>query len=469
MINRADFEKFQKQDNSAILEFLSSAASALSSSDAISSKECADLRISFRNMYHLINQQDASLLHYLADEKNDFLRVLLSRYGVITLGINLFRFTTTPYVNQFNEILSQFGLALIEKSDLFFNRLFGIYVKDSCESKFLFAGVITRLSAFVEKNSRICVKLSEQLRTFYPSNMVLATEADHKIDQLIAKHLGFTNTEQDYLPYFQEKCMSIQLAASVLSLITAIDDFLVQFKQNGYEGSTSSIELNINWIKGECGKLFNQEFAITNNLHHQEDFRRNICGCLFTVVGAFKKLADDVIALLTPSCFGKNEEFSFSEDIRRRIASDLITKFKTAPNEAEMASRLLLQYCNRLSLNPNDLIQGELTKIHPSLTLDALNVIQTAQNTYSLASTHSLEKKTIVETSSALRASFSNILKGLIAVLVASFSVFNSSCGIKTAPRSEIEDFRPELPSQQVLKNTKSDKNRMMIESGETR
>ena len=144
MIYRTDFDKFQKQDNAAILEFLSSAASALSSADAISQKESADLRISFRNIHHLVNKQEISILQHLADEKNDFLRILLNRYGVVGFDINLFRFTTRGYLNQYNSILSRLGVNLIEKADLFFNRLFGVYVKDSCESKFLFAGVIIR-------------------------------------------------------------------------------------------------------------------------------------------------------------------------------------------------------------------------------------------------------------------------------------------------------------------------------------
>ena len=391
MLYRTDFEKFQKQDNTATLEFLSSAASALSSIDAISAKECDDLRISFRNIHHLTNQQDVSVLQYLADEKNDFLMVLLNRYGSVALGINLFRFTTRTYLNQYSEILSQLGLQLIDKSDLFINRLFGIYVKDLCESKPLFAGVMIRFASFLEESLGAIEEITKPLNKLYPSSIVLADEGDRNIDQLMAGHLGFTGAQQDFLPYFTEKCLKIRLADSFLSVAIAIEDFLGQFKQNGYEGSTSNMELYINWIKGECSKLFNQEFISSNNLHHQESFRRQICSCLFTLMDAFKKLSDEIVTLFAPSCFGKGELFTFSDDIRRRVASDLILKGRASPHEAQEASRSLLLYCNKQKLRPHDLIAGELTKIHPILTIDTLNAIQTAEKSYSLASSHSLE------------------------------------------------------------------------------
>ena len=468
MIYRTDFDKFQKQDNAAILEFLSSAASALSSADAISQKESADLRISFRNIHHLVNKQEISILQHLADEKNDFLRILLNRYGVVGFDINLFRFTTRGYLNQYNSILSRLGVNLIEKADLFFNRLFGVYVKDSCESKFLFAGVIIRLASFMEKCTRMIDDVANPLSKLYPSNMVLANALDHKVDQLMAKHLGFSGVEQDFLPYFTEKCLKIHLADSFLSVVTSLEDFLIQFKQNGHDSSTSSMEFHINWIKGECGKLFNQDFIISDNLHHQENFRRTICSCLFTIMDSFQNLADGIVSLMTPSCFGKNEHFMFSDDIRRRIASDLIIKTKTPPYEAEDASRLLLQYCNTQNLSPNELIHGELTKIHPSLTWDALNAIQTAQNNYTLASDHSEEKIAIASTAKHLSIYFANILKRIVPVLLAALILSSLSCGIKTAPRSSIEDFRPDLPSRPVPREVKGDNSRITHPKGET-
>ena len=458
MLYRTDFEKFQKQDNTAILEFLSSAASVLASVDAISQKESGDLRISFRNTHRIIHKQDTSILRYLADEKNDFLTILLNRYGVVNLSINLFRFTIRPYINQYNETLSRLGIALIDKADLFFNRLFGIYIKDACESKLLFSGVVIRFASFLEKTTRAMEEIINPLSKLYPSNMILANEIDDKIDHLMAKHLGFTGIEQDFLPYFTEKCLKIQLAESFLSLVTACEDFLIQFKHNCYEGDTSSMELYINWIKGECGKLFSQDFIASDNLHQQEIFRRNLCGCLFTIMDAFKNLADEVIALLTPSCFSKNERFIFSDDIRRRVASDLVTKEKVSPTEAQEASHSLLQYCTRFKLNPSDIIQGELTKIHPTLTFDALKAIQTAQSDDSLASTHSEEKIIVSTEAKKLTTFFNGVLKKVLPILIASLFVSVLGCGIKTAPRSSIEDFRPDLPSHPVVKDSKSSK-----------
>jgi hypothetical protein len=124
----------------------------------------------------------------------------------------------------------------------------------------------------------------------------------------------------------------------------------------------------------------------------------------------------------------------------------LIVKGNSA--EAAMnATNALVDYCCNQKVMPHDLIDAELATIHPGLTPTSLALLKDIESSLELSPQQVREKSALHATNKKISEKYEHIKSTLpVFLLILCFFIANISCGIKSGIRSEVLDYRPEIP-----------------------
>jgi hypothetical protein len=136
------------------------------------------------------------------------------------------------------------------------------------------------------------------------------------------------------------------------------------------------------------------------------------------------------------------------ESIGRRLIFELIVS-GTAPNHAADAVQALFDYLSDHRIHVKDVLIGELHRIHPALTQSALEIMGELTTEQSARFALYPEKDKAMERSALLSSVFNKILQSAVLPVLAC-AILTSACGLKINPRSDIAEFRPDIPFREL-------------------
>ena len=185
-----------------------------------------------------------------------------------------------------------------------------------------------------------------------------------------------------------------------------------------------------------------------DSLNSWEFIRKNLSSSLETIHQSFSTLTQSVLELITNIRPQNIQRPPNSTSLKRRLAFDLFEKGLTI-RDAMKTSEKFFDYCSKNSISPKDIIDGELNRISSHLSAPMLKDLQIFEHD-AVFLNHQAEEKEKILSKSKLYASYSQSTLAthsqIFLLLLSLFLI--PSCGIKTAPKSDIEDFRPEVPTQ---------------------
>jgi hypothetical protein len=425
-----DWQAFQRLDNALVVDFLTSSASALCEKGLVSPKDTDNLRLVLSGIHSAPEARERSLLIELDKQNAEFLGLMTARFGTSFFCLNLLRHTLRGNLAETRKTIAEFGQALVKKSELLFNRPFHVFQSGRCQRQTLFSTVIIDFSEALAEACRLLDTALEALALMNPSDMTPATPADQEVDLAIAKALGFKGLVAHSLPAHTEAEAKRNVAQALALVADAASEISEQLTANTGAEAAYDVVAACEWLKAECQRLSFLELPQSESIMVWEVRRRNLSSCIQGINEALKLVASASLASLAHD--QGIVQGRYPEAVKRRIAFDLIAAGQ-APAKATEATQALFDYLQKNQLTPAQLLVGELTRIHPSLMPRSLETLVSLGQSSGLTPHATSEKTTTMA-----RA------KRLAAVFVAATTLMG--CGLKTRPKSDILELRPDIP-----------------------
>ncbi len=425
-----DWQAFQRLDNALVVDFLTSTASALCDKGVISHKDTDNLRLVLSGIHSAPESRERSLLIELDKQHAEFLGLMTARFGTTNLCLNLVRHTLRGNLAETRKTIAEFGQALVKRSELLFNRPFYIFQSGRCQRQTLFSTVIIDFSESLAEAVRLLDDSLEALSLMNPSDMAPLAAADTETDLAIAKALGFKDLVAHTLPTHSETEIKRKIAQALGLVADAASEISEQLTANTGAEAAYDVVAACEWLKAECQRLSFLELPQSESIMVWEVRRRNLSSCLQGINDALK-----FVAHASLSSLGQDQGIQASrypEAVKRRISFDMIAAGAT-PAKANEATSALFDYLSKNQIAPSQMLTGELARIHTSLLPRSLETLVALGQAAGLTPHATGEK-----TRTMARA------KRLAAVFIATTTLMG--CGLKTRPKSDILELRPDIP-----------------------
>jgi len=435
----------KRLDDTSVVKFLTSSASALVENGVLGSQEANNLRISLTGL-QLNEQTSASVLAQMEKQNAEFITILKARYGTVNLCKNLFRFTAANGIQQSISCLSELGESLLLKAPLFFNRPFFIYLGGECEQQTLFASVIIDLAESAHKCSENLSAVIEELSFLEPHYLVGAQEQDQRVDSTLAKEFNFQIAERNTtLPYILESNARNSLAASLLTLLNSYQEAVEQIRHNTDKDDTSKLSIICDSLSSNIQGIQSFNFPKTDDLQTWEFRRYNFISCIFELNQNLRSLGKEFSETIAKSSsFGGASKSPVSQNVIRSMSSTMIRE-GTPALKATAAACALVKHCEDKNIPAKEILSGELHKIDPNLSLSSLELFQNILEKNSFAQHATEEKQRNLKRKDELLKLFHQRLDQLGVLIPIFILFFIGGCGVKFAPKSDLVDYRPNV------------------------
>ena len=441
-------------DNALIVDFLTTSASIFNKHGYLSLKDNDNLRVALSSIQSSESERSLPLLQTLIKQDAEYLYVLFSRYGSIRLGSNVFRYTLRPALHRLIHSLSEWGDHLIPLAKRCFNRGFILYSGNDTEMRCLYSSILLQLAQTIDDSCQKLWSLDNVCSAYFPHSMTASEEAEYALDQQICEALGFAHLCFDPFPHLSNKKIGYSIADCMELILDTTLEISWQMAQKGPLENEPSLSVLCEWAYSECQKLRQEPLTRSSHLLSW-DIRRiiflNALGSIQTSIGKLQKAFYDLVAEHQKEAFAAGGAvFRPSKDVERRITSDLIAEGSPA-KKANYAAADLFSYMEKNTLEPSELLEAELGKINHMLTPKSLKLLRdfcTSQDHLKVAIG---EKKKTLERANSLSEQFKSYLSQLerIGILMLC-SLFFVACGIKRSPKSDILDYRPQMPHEEL-------------------
>ncbi|MGE0171502.1 MAG: hypothetical protein AB7T49_01905 [Oligoflexales bacterium] len=447
-------DQLRKHDNHGVIEILTTMASCLAEARVFSEKETNDFRASVINIQRSANWTNSSALVMLKQQNCNLLDQLSERYGELGLHKIVFRKSIQAPIRQMIATVATMGLDLLGKSRIFFNKPFYIFLNNECDQRVLFSQVLVDVAeALGQINSQLS-EILKKLQVMELSTCYVATDDGIDLDEKMAVRLEYLKVEKDVLPHRREMNIHRELISSMSAFCESLVEFAYQMDCN-YKTDLTPLSVHCQLLAAETAKLAALDLSLSKSIFTRETTRFQIVAALAEINDILENILNSYPQYLSLTMTQQHASH-VPHSVRRSISSDLING-GVEPRAAIAAADSLITYCRSHDINPSQLLEAELAKISPMLRSSSLTLLKqgTAQDQPSLSQT----KDVLLNKSAILSSLFNKMVTSLgSAVLVGLF--FLQGCGLKTAPRSNVDDFRPEIPFRTGQNTTPTEKDK---------
>ncbi len=431
-------------------EFLMAVAGALSDSGLVASRHIDSLRTDLAAMQssNSISRQDPPLL-WLSRSGCEFLRLLESRYGRDRLILNLFRHGIKAWSKDLVGILNRWGQTTLKNSEMVLNRSIVIY-RDNQEpgDEILFSSLIVDMAERIDRCVEALEAISERLNTWHADPH---PPSDNDSAELtVAERTGMRGLAHETALGQDEEYFIRRVALEVASLAQFTTHFSTQTSSNLDLPVSVLLELRSTWLQTEATRLFSFTWPRGPGFVAMEVARHHVMMVLASMTSAILDLEAESIPLM-PGRLGADLstlQRQRVESLRGNLIADAMLAGLSG-KDAEESVIGLISYTEKHGLSSREVIISELGKIHPALMPRTLERFQSLTAHDPLAQGKSAEKSRGAWKSMQLLSKFTERAQRfpLVTLLIAMLfsGAVNGGCGLKTAPKSDIDDLRPEI------------------------
>lgn len=441
-----DWSTFIKLDNAASLDLLTSLSSALNDEGQLSERDIDALRGLLNSMPSQWSQEGRSILSGLADEHAAILPILTNRYGESGFSLNHIRFSMRPLISDLLNKLAVWADMCLKKSELVFNRPFFVNRDSRTERRELFSQALVVMAKLLYDTVSDLRHILNDVSTMRPSEVLDTTGSAEKMDTRIALSLGFAGIDSmgsfSRAERYAVQKLSLTLSHLSEGIVSLINDLIPNCQSSDPLVATGG---QCELLAAEAQKFAGLSLPDSHSLSVWETRRLAINFGIFTISQIIGDITQSAINSLVPK---DNKELGslLSRDVERSLTAQM------SANGVEItaaldASSALVKYCLQHKIQPSEVIEPELKKIHAALTPATLNqLIKITSTDIAATPGGAVSKERLVETSKVIRkglAALSPFAVTLSALMICFLSV---SCGLKTGVKSDEVEPRPEIP-----------------------
>ena len=194
-------------------------------------------------------------------------------------------------------------------------------------------------------------------------------------------------------------------------------------------------------LRAECLRLSAINFPEGDSFTMWETRRRHLSANMSSITEALKLVCtacEDAVNFEPTNAV----TISDRESVKNRLVMQLVGS-GTPVAQAAKAAQDFMVYLRDKQLNPKEVIAGELSRINPLLNVKCLELLQNDVSEAGAMTASSDLKKRVVDRSKALSDQLKNLVVTLGIALLLTFFV---GCGLKTSPKSDAAELRPDVP-----------------------
>ena len=449
-----DWERFRRLDNSTTIEILSAFASALRLENNAHEKNIEQMRASWRSSSsYSSNSTNPSVIDQLIEDFDPFFQSIIRRFGSkrlfsiitnISLNINLEKMAT---------YLITAGEAITEKSKLYLNKQFPVYVDNQCTHYGNLAALLLSYADEAHNLIRRLSKIQHRSMAKMPESIAATYSNNAKITDIeIAKYLGYKSLGSTTLAV-EAKLHLSSVTSIVMDYIIITGGLCERLLEVGI-AVPEQVQHSLNWLHSETERL-NRFGTLSNAEPKAEELRRqNLISAVYIIVTIIENTLDDILVSLKAS---SNYEDSPKTPV---IISSELSYFTTtlidkgiSPMRAEEIAENLCDYCQKQQVQPRKLLPAEGKKIAADWPPEASDIFEETHRIHQdpTADQNRIKKKESWDKTLKLIEFFSTSTQRTLLLIL--FASLLYCCGIKTSPRSQVEDIRPEIPFKTELKD----------------
>ena len=210
------------------------------------------------------------------------------------------------------------------------------------------------------------------------------------------------------------------------------------------------LEMRANSLQTEANRLFNFTWPSSPGIVAMEVARNQVMMILAGMIDALVDIERESTRLFPGkmAAHAGGRQLQRVESVRGNLIADAMVAGLSA-KDAEDSVIALLAYAEKHELAAAGIIISELARIHPALMPRTLQRFQELTAHDPLSQSRSGEKSRGASKSTHLFTRFTDRARkfpALATMIVTLFASLCGGCGLKTSPRSDVEDLRPEIP-----------------------
>ncbi len=434
-------------------ELLMAVAGALSTTGLVASRHIDSLRSDLAAMqagYSASPQQDPPLLS-LSRSGCEFLTLLESRYGSNRLVLNLFRHGIKIWSRETCLTLNRWGQTILKNYELVLNRSIIIYDNNQEPGdERLFSSLMLDMAARIDTCADAIESLSARLDAWHGNPLPNSPE-DDSAEQVVAERTGMRGIVQDTAPGHDEEYFIRRVALELATLAQFTSHFTGQITANLDLPTNVLLEMRSKWLQTEATRLASFTWPHSPGIVAMEIARNHVMMVLSSMTGALLDIENESTRLLPGRLGSEIDSLQRQrvESLRGNLIADAMLAGLSA-KDAENSVISLITFTEKHALSAREVITSELNKIHPSLMPRTLDRFQKLTAPDPLSQNKSAEKSRGASKAMHLLGRFTERSQRLplMALMIAALFVgaMTGGCGLKTAPKSDVDDLRPEIP-----------------------
>jgi hypothetical protein len=375
----------------------------------------------------------ASVLKFSAANDYALISLLIARYGDAALSSQVFHYTSRPLFASLFSTTSQLGKEVLSKVALVFN----LYIPDHNKDSQLLSNVLVDL---VDNLCMLCQRfesLSQKSLQFSKNQLQQQTENEDHKDEQLSRELGFTSIVDSFM---SKELFDLHIEESISAcslLATLLKTFL-----HCIESPTllASLEKNIQDWSHTKFMLFQKPKIFAQYEQTRLAFLQHA-----TTLLALVETFDKEVGLLL-----RAQQVSHRVDkgalLSAALQNSLSYTLQLAGHgltSSTQAIQDLQNYCQRNKVAPTKILSTEFRTINPILDSVKTFFIPNEETTKATTATEQKLKKDIYMKTQTLQAKVEQLLLVSLTLL--------SGCGLKTNPKSNIPDLRPDIPFRETV------------------
>lgn len=394
--------------------------------------------------------------------KSPLVDLCISHYGERRLFMNWVRFTLKNQIEQFDEILVELEKTLIYKTKLFFNHPHYIYVDNLSDRRIIHSEFLMDMSETIDSIRKNINQLAREHLHLAPSYPAI-DEKKNKIalDKHLLKRLELFGIKEEVLPSYGETALMRGLSYN-------FHLFGLMIKSSGeqlYRNTENNLFSELSFIGEDMITVANSleriDFPIDGTFSLWENRRIKLKTILDEIKGKLIDIRNVIDTNLVPENLNYIRQRRTISKAHLNQLEQYLVQQTNDPELSKLATITLKNYCDAKTIDSSEILDSELKRLHPLLDENFVLFWKDIDRKFSLSIDIADIKENLLNRFTRLNDQITKNSGYFILIL----TILVSSCGLKTAPRANMSDLRPEIPFRNEASTEKTDKSKPIIES----
>ncbi len=264
---------------------------------------------------------------------------------------------------------------LLHRAQTLFNRPLYQYVNGVAEQKILCSTLLIELSELFSHTKNELLSIKDELSSYQLHSNLIPTTAGASIHESLAQELGFVRIQERNLFFVEERRSKEKIRGALREIQDACEQTLKFLSVD--TNDTSDLSLALNSLSTKAQLIGDFKLPETNKIDLMEQSRADLQKKIFSAAQSLSKLQISVDTQLASQLKPPTapSKIVIPKSTLLSATATMVNEGVAAQN-AMAASAALVKYCSDHNVGPQEIIIGEISRVHPHLTTKSLESIK---------------------------------------------------------------------------------------------